>query len=68
MIGSQRMHYMKKFRKCLNDNGILVFDVCNIEYSMADRKKAGWDGFNIYDVFLDKRINTARIRRKWLLG
>ena len=52
--GSQRMHIYEKIRKCLNDNGILVFDVCNIEYSMADRKKAGWDGFNIYDVFWTK--------------
>lgn len=52
--GIQRKYIYQKIRKCLKNNGILVFDVCNMEYSMIDRKKAGWTGFNIYDVFWTK--------------
>ena len=49
--GYQRKKIYQKVRNALRDGGILIFDVCNIEYSMEDRKKAGWKGFNIYDVF-----------------
>lgn len=49
--GAQRRKLYYKIKNCLKEDGILIFDVCNIRYSMEDRRKAGWEGFHIYDVF-----------------
>lgn len=49
--GRQRRKIYSKIKNCLKEDGILIFDACNIRYSMEDRKKAGWEEFHIYDVF-----------------
>ncbi|WP_394884859.1 methyltransferase domain-containing protein [Clostridium butyricum] len=45
----------EKIRKSLNDNGIFIFDVPNIDAELKLRETLGWQNFNIYDVFWSKK-------------
>jgi len=51
---STRKQLYKKFASNLSDNGILIFDVPNIKFELALKNTAGWQNYNIYDVFWTK--------------
>lgn len=51
---SERKTLYNKIRANLKEDGLLIFDVPNIKFEMEQRKKNGWQNYNIYDVFWTK--------------
>lgn len=44
----------KKFAESLNDGGLLIMDVPNIDFELRLKSVTGWENYNIYDVFWTK--------------
>ena len=51
-----------KFRNILTEDGILIFDVPNIDFELPLKKIKGWDKYNIYDVFFDRETIEEELR------
>ncbi len=52
---STRKLLYKKYAEHLEDNGILIFDVPNIDFELQLKGINGWGNYNIYDVFWSKQ-------------
>ena len=51
---SSRKLIYNKFRDILTEDGILIFDVPNIDFEVPLKNIKGWEKYNIYDVFFDR--------------
>ena len=51
-----------KFRSILTEDGILIFNVPNIDFELPLKNLKGWDKYNIYDVFFDRETIEEELR------
>ncbi|MBR0141910.1 MAG: methyltransferase domain-containing protein, partial [Ruminococcus sp.] len=59
---SSRKIIYNKFRNILTEDGILIFDVPNIDFELPLKHLKGWEKYNIYDVFFDRESITEELR------
>ncbi len=56
----------KKFLDSLNENGIIIFDVPNIDLELPLKEATGWQNYNIYDVFWTKNGIAEELKNNGL--
>lgn len=50
----KRKELYEKLKQNLKKNGLLIFDVPNINFEIKQKLEHGWGSYNIYDVFWQK--------------
>lgn len=51
---AKRKQLYDKLKQNLKQNGLLIFDVPNINFEIKQKLEHGWGSYNIYDVFWQK--------------
>lgn len=51
---AKRKELYEKLKQNLKQNGLLIFDVPNINFEIKQKLEHGWGSYNIYDVFWQK--------------